>query len=125
MSKDKKLSPLAAEIVAGLNEFCDVLEAGERAEKRYTIRTVTLDLSPRQFGPDDLKRVRVTILKASQPLLAKFLGVSVKTLRSWEQGLQPIPAMACRYLDDIVECPELWRRRVKLSNNPSEAAGTN
>ncbi len=39
MSKDKPLSPLGAEMVAGLSAYCDALEAGEHLEKRFTIKT--------------------------------------------------------------------------------------
>ena len=54
-------------------------------------------------------------LGASQPLLAKFLGVSLRTLRSWEQGARPIPTIAARYLDDLQEFPDLWARRVQVA----------
>ncbi len=112
MNEDKPLSPLGAEMVAGMSAFCDALEAGEPVEKRFTIRTVTLDLHSKPYGPDDVKRVR-SKLNASQALLARFLGVSVKTIRSWEQGLRPVPKMACRYLDDIITYPDLWRDRLR------------
>ncbi len=120
MNEDKRLSPLGAEMVAGLSEFCDALESGEPVEKRFTIRTVSLDLHPKPFGPQDVKHVR-SMLNASQALLARFLGVSVKTLRSWEQGTRPVPTIACRYLDDIVTYPDIWRDRIRAVT--SEGAG--
>lgn len=112
MNKDKRLSSLGDEMVAGMSAFCDALESGEPIEKRFTIRSVSLDLHPKPYGPEDVKHVR-KMLNASQALLAKFLGVSVKTLRSWEQGIRPVPTIACRYLDDIVTYPDLWRKRIK------------
>ena len=115
MNKDDRLSPLGSEMVAGLSAFCDALESGEAVEKRFTVRTVCLDLHPKPYGPDDVKHVRST-LNASQALLAKFLGISVKTLRSWEQGTRPVPPMACRYLDDLVSYPEIWTQRLRMAS---------
>ena len=74
MNEDTEISPLVAEMVAGLSAFCDAIEACEPVEKRFTIRTVKLDLKPKPYGPGDVKRVR-EMLKASQTLLARFLGV--------------------------------------------------
>jgi putative transcriptional regulator len=112
------LSPLGAEMAAGLSAFCDVLEAGEPIERRYTVRTVVVDLAPTQYGPGDVKALR-SRLGGSQPLFARFLGVSVKTLRAWEQGVRPVPPIACRFLDEIAAHPELWSRRIRTI-----AAGT-
>ncbi len=50
-------------------------------------------------------------LKASQALLARFMGVNTKTVSSWEQGRRKVPPMARRYLDDLVDIPVLWATR--------------
>ena len=42
-----------------------------------------------------------------------FLGVSVKTVQAWEQGLQTPPKMACRFMDEIRHDPEHWIERLK------------
>jgi putative transcriptional regulator len=112
MSENNRLSPLGAEMLAGLSAFRDALESGEPIETRYTVRTVRLDLQTKAYGPDDVKHVR-RLLKTSQTLFAKFLGVSVKTLRAWEQGKRPVPAIACRFMDEIVADPGLWTRRLQ------------
>ena len=122
MNKGKRRSSLGDEMVAGISAFCDAIESGEPLEKRFTIRTVRLDLQPKPYGPEDVKRVRAN-LSASQALLSQFLGISVKTLRSWEQGTRPVPRMACRYLDDIVAYPELWRQRVRMAT-PDDSGRT-
>lgn len=113
MNEDKGLSPLAAEMVKGLSAFCDAAEAGNAVGKQFTIRTVSLVLEARPYGPADVKQVR-KVLNASQSLLAKFLGVSVKTVRSWEQGIRPVPMIACRYMDDVIANQEVWRKRVQV-----------
>jgi putative transcriptional regulator len=111
MNEDERLSPLGAEMVAGLSAFCDALEADEPIEKRFTVRTVHLDLHPKHYSAADVKHVRLT-LKASQALLAKFLGVSVNSVRSWEQGTRTVPTIACRFLDEIVANPDVWEHRL-------------
>ena len=50
-------------------------------------------------------------LKASQALLARFMGVNTQTVSSWEQGRRKVPPMARRYLDDLVDIPALWAAR--------------
>ena len=114
MNEDEQLSPLGAEMVAGLSAFCDALESGKPIEKRYTVRTVSLDLQPTAYGAADVRRVR-KLLNASQALLAKFLGVSVNAVRSWEQGTRRVPPIACRFMDEIVENPTLWTQRIEQS----------
>jgi len=108
-------SALGAEMIAGMSSFCDAIEAGEAIEKRFTVRTVQLDLQTKPYGPGEVKQARLR-LNVSQAILARFLGVSIKTLRSWEQGTRPVPLMACRYLDDILENPEIWLRRIRVTN---------
>jgi DNA-binding transcriptional regulator YiaG len=120
MNEDKQISPLVSEMVTGLSAFCDAIEAGEPIEKRFTIRTVKLDLKPKPYGPEDVKHVR-DILKASQTLLARFLGVSVNSVRSWEQGTRPVPAIACRYMDDIIAYPDIWRQRLQAASQEKAA----
>jgi len=112
MNKDKGFSPLATEMLASMSEFCDAIEAGEPIGKRFTIRTVKLDLRAKDYGPEDVRHVR-KVMGASQAVLAAFLGVSVKTVRSWEQGTRPVPKIACRYMNDIVDYPEIWQKRVQ------------
>ena len=114
MNEDEQLSPLGAEMLAGLSAFCDALESGEPIDKRYTLRTISFDLQPTAYGADDVRRVR-RILKASQALLAKFLGVSVKAVRAREQETRRVPPIACRFMDEIVANPSLWTRRIQQS----------
>jgi putative transcriptional regulator len=81
------------------------------SERRYTVRRVKLDLHPRTFGPDEVKGIRAMI-GVSQPLFGQFLGVDVKTVRSWEQGRRTPSGMACRFLEEIQASPEHWRSRL-------------
>jgi DNA-binding transcriptional regulator YiaG len=100
------------EMIADMRSLVDAIRSGEPLERRFTARTVELDLKPRAYGPEDVKAVRAK-LGASQALLARFLGVNVQTLQKWEQGTRKVPAMAARYLDDVQEFPDLWTRRLR------------
>ena len=40
VNEDKEISPLVAEMVAGMTAFCDVIELGEPVEKHFSIRTM-------------------------------------------------------------------------------------
>lgn len=109
---NEKGSAFGDDLIASLEGFLDHVESGKAAGARYTARTVVFDLEPHDYTADDVKQVRRK-LGASQSLLAKFLGVSVKTVRAWEQGVHPIPAIAARFLDEIQATPEIWTRRLR------------
>jgi putative transcriptional regulator len=109
MNEDSRLSSLGAEMLAGLTAFCDALESGEPIEERFTVRTVHRDPNPKSYEASDVKDVRKR-LNASQAVFAKTLGVSVKTLRSWEQGTRGVPAITCRILDKMIANPDLWKQ---------------
>jgi putative transcriptional regulator len=111
MKKGEQHTELGSEILEGLASFRRALESGEVISERLTVRSVRLDLHPRTYHADEVKRVRQT-LNASQPLLASFLGVSVTTVRAWERGTRQPSPMACRFLDEIVDNPDLWSRRL-------------
>ena len=59
-----------------------------------------------------MRRVR-ELLGASQGVLARFLGVNVNTVQSWEQGKRRPQPIACRFLTEIESDPDYWRRRVE------------
>lgn len=112
--KVERVPSLGDQLVSGLEEISEALRSGEPLEKRFTVRTLKLDLEPTSYGPDEVKAVRDKF-GASQALFAKFLGVSVPTLQKWEQGQRPVPAIAARYLDDVQAFPELWFKRVQFA----------
>jgi putative transcriptional regulator len=111
MKRGSKLTPKGAKIVAALERFRDAIEVGTPIAQCYTVQRVKLDLTPRMFGPDEVKRIRAMI-GVSQPIFGQFLGVDVKTVRSWEQGRREPSGMACRFLEEIQASPEHWRSRL-------------
>ena len=54
------------------------------------------------------------MMGVSQPIFSQFLGVDVKTVRSWEQGRRVPSAMARRFLEEIEASPEHWRSRLDV-----------
>ena len=108
--EEEGVSPLIAEACAGIDELLGAAVGGESLEGLCTIRTRKLELSPREYGPKEVRAVRMK-LKASQALLARFMGVNTQTISSWEQGRRKVPPMARRDLDDLVDIPELWATR--------------
>jgi putative transcriptional regulator len=110
----EKLSPAGAKIVAAFEEAIEVMRLGKPLEKRFTIRTYRADFAPRDFGPDDIRRVR-GLLGMSQAVFARFLGVDANTVRSWEQGTRSPSPIARRFLSEIEADPGYWQRRVAQS----------
>jgi putative transcriptional regulator len=105
---------LAKQIIDGLNEFSEAIERDALDPKRFTCRTVELNVEPSKYSA---KMVRATrqLLRASQAVFAQFLGVSVKTVRSWEQGINTPKDVAARFLDEIRRNPDYWRARIRES----------
>jgi len=107
----KPLSSAGAKIVAAFQEAIDTMRTGEPFEHTFTVRTYKVEFTPRDYGPDDARRVR-DLLGMSQVLFARFLGVDANTVRSWEQGTRPPSPIARRFMDEIESDPEYWRRRI-------------
>jgi putative transcriptional regulator len=105
---------VGTKIIEGLREFTEALEKGEPITKRFTCRTVMLDLLPMTYGPEAVKATR-QVLRASQGIFAQFLGVSPKSVRAWEQGVNPPSDIACRFMDEIQRNPDFWRNRLRES----------
>ncbi len=112
MKRGSKLTPKGAKIVAALERFREAVESGAPIEQHYTIRRVKLDLTPRIFAPEDIKEIRA-MMGVSQPIFGQFLGVDVKTVRSWEQGRRMPSGMARRFLEEIQAAPDHWRGRLE------------
>ncbi|MEM1062928.1 MAG: hypothetical protein AAF532_02885 [Planctomycetota bacterium] len=123
MSKNRipRESDLGNEIVEALREFRDDLRSnGGNVSAKYTCRKIILDLQPTVQTPDDVRDVRA-VLDVSQAVFAEFLGVDVKTVQAWEQGINKPSKMAVRLLDEIRLSPDHWRKRLSESIRPVEA----
>jgi DNA-binding transcriptional regulator YiaG len=101
-------------VIQRLEVFKDALKSGQRISDRFTCRKVVLDLEPVVHGPAQVKMTR-ELLNVSQALFGKFLGVSVNTIRAWEQGANVPSAMASRFMDEIRRDPKHWIERLKTA----------
>ena len=113
--------PVAERIRRGLQEFTDVLESGAKIQDRLTCKKVSLDLKATPYGPEKVLETR-KLLGVSQPVFALLLGVSVKTVQSWEQGFNPPKNVARRFMDEFRRDPAYWIERLNRAAAPKEAA---
>ena len=110
MTKDKGTPSAEEKIIQGLKGFADVLESGDDLTERFTCRNVVLNLEPLSYSPGNVKKARET-LGLSQALFAKFIGASRSSVQAWERGDREPSPMACRFMDEIMNNPKLFRRR--------------
>jgi putative transcriptional regulator len=104
-------SPRVREMVEGLHELCDAIEAGAPLGRMATVRTYQIDLTPPELSPVAIRAIRES-LGLSQALFADFLGVGLPTVRSWEQGRRAPSALARRFLGTIRDDPRYWRGKL-------------
>lgn len=99
------------EILEALTGFTEALEKGGVLDK-YTLRQIKLNILPTRYDEALVKKTR-KVLRVSQSLFATFLGVSPKTVRSWEQGINSPQPVACRFMDEIRRDPPFWKKRLQ------------
>ncbi|MCY2996294.1 MAG: hypothetical protein NTY19_51870 [Planctomycetota bacterium] len=107
---------VADEMLAGLQTFAHDLKAlsAEEVKVKYRQRTVEVDFRPRVFGAEHVKQLRNS-MDCSQKIFADFIGVSLGTLRNWEQGVRPVRGVAARLLGEMRIRPGYWRIRLRQS----------
>jgi len=117
----RKNKSLGAEIIEDLTELCETVESGQPIETKYTVRTVELNLEPREYEPQDIRNIRRS-LEVSQAVFAKILAVSVDSVESWEQGVRTPPPMACRLLDLVSRHRDHWIKVLEESKKETTSA---
>ena len=110
-SKRKFSSPVAEELITGLEALLDDLTSG----KGITVRELSIVDPVPEMTPAELLAVR-QLLNLSQPLFADFIGSSASAVRAWERGAKVPTPMARRFLDAIRSDPEYWRKRLFASS---------
>ncbi len=111
-SKLLKENSIGSLIAEGLEEIAAVSKEGvERIPEKFTCHKFTLDLNPTTYGKKEVRDTR-KLLGASQAVFAQFLGVAVKTVRAWEQGLNVPSDGAARMMDEIRHNPEYFKKRM-------------
>ena len=116
-------STLGAEIVEGLQELLDVLRSGEPLESRFIVHDIEPPGSSTNGHPvENVRRLREEILKVDPDAFARFLGVTPRTLRSWEDGTRVAGPVARRFLEEIAADPKHWRSRMKRASGITSRA---
>jgi putative transcriptional regulator len=105
------IRPAIAEMLEGGRKLIEELDAGVPLEQAGHVTWITAPIEPARYGPEELRAMRAK-LGATQADLAAFIGVSLPTVRSWEQGTRPCPKVVRRYLDDIQSYPQIWTDRM-------------
>jgi putative transcriptional regulator len=110
--ESKKKTSIGSRIVERLQGFAGSLKKPEKMTERYTCRTIRLDVTSTHYRPEMVRETR-EMLGISQTLFAHFLGVSLRTVRAWEQGAATPTQLASRFLDEIRVNPDYWRQRLQ------------
>jgi DNA-binding transcriptional regulator YiaG len=103
-------------MLAGLETFARELKElpAEQVKAKYRHRSVEVDFVPRACGAKDVRQLRIS-MQCSQKIFADFVGVSLGTLRNWEQGLRPVSRVAARLFDEMRIRPGYWKIRLRQS----------
>jgi putative transcriptional regulator len=68
-------------------------------------------VKPAAVRPGDIRAVRES-LGLNQAKFADFLGVGLSTLRRWELGQVVPSAVARRFLGEVRDDPNYWRKKL-------------
>ena len=112
-AKPAMLLSFGEQVIQSLRALEHSLAKGEEVTRRFTVRTVQLELEPREYSPNQVRAVRLR-LGASQAVFAHLLAVTPKTLQGWEQG-KPMPKIARRLLDLIDQNPKPWAELLRAA----------
>ncbi len=110
--KKKLKKRIGQQLVESLQGFVEALESGVDIEKTFTCHHVKVNIDSMECEPQTVKQTR-KMLRASQTVFAKFLGVSVQTVRAWEQGANVPSDIAKRFMYEIRLNPDYWTTRLR------------
>lgn len=109
MSNKKNENTLGEELIEGLSELSDTIDAGLPLSAKFTVRTVDLKLKPRQYDALAVKETRES-LQVSQAIFAQILAVSPECIEKWEQGRGEPQPWACRLMDLVNDNRDHWTK---------------
>jgi putative transcriptional regulator len=110
-----KSSLLGSRIITGVENLLATMKNGGlgAVEKKFTVRKVKKATFEKPvLGKKDVLAIRMT-LGASQSVFANLLGVSVATVRAWEQGANEPSGIAIRFLVEVRANPDYWKKRLR------------
>lgn len=91
----------------GQNLVAALKEANSYHDRQINLRNQTVELpeEPKEFDKKQIKKIRED-LNVSQPVFARFLGVTDKAVKAWEQGGSRPNGCALRLLEIAKNHPE-------------------
>jgi DNA-binding transcriptional regulator YiaG len=110
--KKPKTTQMGREILQALQEAVEMVRSGEPPEKNHRVTRMEIDLEPKAYTPDDVKRIR-KLVTANQAIFARLLGVETNTVSQWEQGVRVPMPLACRFMEEIELNPAYFQKRIK------------
>jgi putative transcriptional regulator len=97
------MSKVFDEIIQGMHEIVE-FEQGKRTLRIDKILVVPLE----NFSPEEIRKIRMAV-SLSQRSFASVIGVSPKTIESWEAGTNKPSGASSRMLQLIKEKPDITR----------------
>ena len=121
-TKRRIVRPTAGEdILHGLRELADCIQAGAKPEERFKVRVVEIP-NPTPHTAGSVRAIRER-LGVSQAAFAKLVGVSTILAQGWEQGVRTPSPLADRLLDTIAADPSAWLATVqRVHQRPTNRA---
>lgn len=110
--KRKPTKRVGQQIIESLQEAVEALRTGAPIEELFRCRRVEVEEVSIAHDPTSIKQTR-ELLAATPIVFAQLLGVSVQTVRAWEQGENVPSGIARRFMDEIRHDPEYWRKRLR------------
>ncbi len=99
------MSKIYNSIMAGLNEAIEDAGASQKKLKRTTVTIIPV----KEYSASEIKSIRRS-LSMSQRAFASYLGVSVKTVESWEAGINHPAGAASRLISMLETDHELVKK---------------
>ena len=119
MAKKKYMDDSTFQELKGAFEEAAEHAAGKRADLRTT--TLVMPEPPSPMNPGAIVRLRKN-LRCSQAMFAKFLNVSLSTVRGWEQGVRSPSDAGLRLLEIAKKNPEVMFMKPKERRRRRPAA---
>ncbi len=99
-----KKTKLGSALIEGMNEAL----AWHEGKIQLNSTEIQMPEAPPFLSKKEIKQIREQLLKISQPVLAKYLGVTDKAIRAWEQGLSKPSGSSARLLQIAKSNPKLF-----------------
>ncbi|MCL2201549.1 MAG: helix-turn-helix domain-containing protein [Oscillospiraceae bacterium] len=106
-----------AELTFGAKLIKSAKQAQAHSKGNKKLRTNTIEILPvPKYEPAQIKAIRVR-LGVTQGLMGGIIGVSTKTIESWESGYRKPSSTALRILAELDTNPEYFNKITNSDKN--------